>query len=113
MARDPAASDPQATRQDVYCNHVGSYNRKSLGKLLGVIAMRIPEAIGGIMAFNTREENAADLEHESRLYELIDTDTEEDHGSYATLDEARAAAKYDRIRYYAIWRGSVRIEAAV
>jgi hypothetical protein len=44
------------------------------------------------------------------FYEVIDLDTDEQHGSYATLDEARAAVRYDRLKAYAIWRDNVRVE---
>ena len=44
------------------------------------------------------------------FYEVIDLTTDEQHGSYATLDEARAAVRYDRLKAYAIWRDNVRVE---
>ena len=44
------------------------------------------------------------------FYEVIDLATDEQHGSYATLDEARAAVRYDRLKAYAIWRDNVRVE---
>ena len=44
------------------------------------------------------------------FYEVIDLNDDEQHGSYATLDEARAAVRYDRLKAYAIWRDNVRVE---
>ena len=44
------------------------------------------------------------------FYEVFDLNTDEQHGSYATLDEARAAVRYDRLRAYSIWRENVRVE---
>jgi hypothetical protein len=38
-------------------------------------------------------------------YEVIDLDTEESHGIYDTLSEARGCVQFDRLRAYAIWRG--------
>jgi len=36
-------------------------------------------------------------------YHVIDYATSRTHGEYATLDEARAAVRYDRIQAYTIW----------
>ena len=44
------------------------------------------------------------------FYEVFDLDSDEQHGSYATLDEARAAVRYDRLKAYSIWRDNVRVE---
>lgn len=46
------------------------------------------------------------------FYEVFDlnADDEEQHGSYRTLDEARAAVRYDRLTAYSIWRDNVRVE---
>lgn len=46
------------------------------------------------------------------FYEVFDlnSDCDEQHGSYRTLDEARAAVRYDRLKAYAIWRDNVRVE---
>lgn len=46
------------------------------------------------------------------FYEVFDlnSDNDESHGSYRTLDEARAAVRYDRLKAYSIWRDNVRVE---
>lgn len=46
------------------------------------------------------------------FYEVFDlnADNEGQHGSYRTLDEARAAVRYDRLTAYSIWRDNVRVE---
>ena len=44
------------------------------------------------------------------FYEVFDLTTNESHGSYVTLDEARGAVRYDRLKAYAIWRHNVRVE---
>ena len=44
------------------------------------------------------------------FYEVFDLSTDEQHGSYRTLDEARAAVRYDRLTSYSIWRDNVRVE---
>jgi len=36
-------------------------------------------------------------------YEVINLMTDESHGTYATLDEARGCVAYDRLRAYSIW----------
>lgn len=43
-------------------------------------------------------------------YELINLDTDESHGMYATLQEARGAIRYDKLRAYSIWYNDVRVE---
>jgi hypothetical protein len=46
------------------------------------------------------------------FYEVFDlsSDSDDQHGSYRTLDEARAAVRYDRLKAYSIWRDNVRVE---
>jgi hypothetical protein len=44
------------------------------------------------------------------FYEVIDLETDDAHGSYRTLDEARRAVSYDRLEKWAIWRDNVRVE---
>lgn len=44
------------------------------------------------------------------FYEVFDLNTDESHGSYRTLDEARGAVRYDRLKAYDIWRNNVRVE---
>ena len=44
------------------------------------------------------------------VFDLSDPTTDDQHGSYRTLDEARAAVRYDRLRAYSIWRDNVRVE---
>ena len=36
------------------------------------------------------------------IYEVINLDTEESHGQYETLNEARGCVRYDRLRAYQI-----------
>jgi hypothetical protein len=36
-------------------------------------------------------------------YEVINLDTDESHGLYETLEEARGAVRYDKLRAYSIW----------
>jgi hypothetical protein len=43
-------------------------------------------------------------------YEVINLDTDESHGVYETLGEARGCVQFDRLRAYSIWRGDIRIE---
>lgn len=38
-------------------------------------------------------------------YEVINLDTDESHGVYDTLEEARGCVAFDRLRAYSIWRG--------
>jgi hypothetical protein len=47
----------------------------------------------------------------SLAYEVINLTTEESHGEFETLDEARGAVRYDRLHAYSIWCGNVRVEA--
>jgi hypothetical protein len=44
--------------------------------------------------------------HDNR-YEVIDLDTDESHGLYPSLDEARGCVEFDKLRAYQIWRGHV------
>ena len=45
------------------------------------------------------------------MYEVIDLDTEETQGTYETLDEARGAVRFNRLRAYSIWQNeNVRVE---
>jgi hypothetical protein len=43
------------------------------------------------------------------MFDLINLDTDESHGLFATLDEARGAARFDHLRRYQIWLGNSRI----
>lgn len=38
-------------------------------------------------------------------YEVINLDTDESHGVYETLEEARGCVAFDKLRAYSIWRG--------
>jgi hypothetical protein len=38
-------------------------------------------------------------------YEVINLDTEESHGVFETLGEARGCVQFDRLRAYSIWQG--------
>jgi hypothetical protein len=38
-------------------------------------------------------------------YEVINLDTEESHGVYETLEEARGCVQFDKLHAYSIWRG--------
>lgn len=40
-------------------------------------------------------------------YEVINLDTDETHGVYPTIEEARGCVRFDRLRAYQIWRGEV------
>lgn len=44
------------------------------------------------------------------MYEVIDLNSEESHGSFETLDEARGCVRFDRLSAYSIWHNNVRIE---
>jgi hypothetical protein len=54
-----------------------------------------------------------DFGHESgpdMPYTVINLDTDESHGDFETLSEARGCVRYDRLRAYAIWHKNVRVE---
>lgn len=36
-------------------------------------------------------------------YEVINHETDESHGKYETLDEARGAVRYDRLKSWSLW----------
>lgn len=38
-------------------------------------------------------------------YQVINLDTDESHGVYDTLSEARGCVRFDRLRAYSIWQG--------
>ena len=40
-------------------------------------------------------------------YEVIDLDSDESHGVYSSLDQARGCVAFDRLRAYSIWRGPI------
>lgn len=40
-----------------------------------------------------------------KTYEVINLKTDESHGEYETLAEARGCVAYDRLRSYSIWYG--------
>jgi hypothetical protein len=44
------------------------------------------------------------------MYEVINLHTDESHGEYATLDEARGAVRFDRLTAYSIWHNDVRVQ---
>jgi hypothetical protein len=39
------------------------------------------------------------------MYEVINLTTDESHGVYKSLDEARGCVRFDRLGAYSIWRG--------
>lgn len=43
-------------------------------------------------------------------YRVVNLDTDESHGTYNTLAQARGCVRYDKLTAYAIWRGDIRIE---
>lgn len=43
-------------------------------------------------------------------YTVINLDTDEEHGQFETLAEARGCVRFDRLKAYSIWAGSVRVE---
>jgi hypothetical protein len=43
-------------------------------------------------------------------YTVTDLDTDELHGEFDTLAEARGCVRYDKLAAYSIWRGGVRVE---
>jgi len=43
-------------------------------------------------------------------FEVIDLDTQESQGEFDTRDEARACVRFNRLRAYAIWDGTIRVE---
>jgi hypothetical protein len=45
------------------------------------------------------------------MFELIDLDTDETHGTFETLSEARGAVRFDRLKAYAIWHNDRRVES--
>lgn len=48
---------------------------------------------------------------DNNMFELIDLNTDETHGSFETLMEARGAVRFDRLTAYEIWRNDVRVES--
>jgi hypothetical protein len=46
----------------------------------------------------------------AKPFEVFNTETDECHGTYETLDQARGCVKFDRLVAFEIWRGSVRVE---
>lgn len=71
------------------------------------------------MSNNTPKENyepkietVADLfdNHAVSTYEVIDLTTDESHGEYPTLEQARGCVRFDKLRAYSIWHGNVRVE---
>ena len=46
-------------------------------------------------------------------FEVINLATEESHGVYETLTEARGCARYDRLREYSIWHNDSLVEQAI
>jgi hypothetical protein len=43
-------------------------------------------------------------------YEVINLDTDESHGEYDSLEQARGCVRFDRLRAYQIWSGNLRVE---
>jgi hypothetical protein len=43
-------------------------------------------------------------------YEVINLDTDESHGEFPSLEQARGCVKFDKLRAYAIWNNNVRVE---
>lgn len=43
-------------------------------------------------------------------YEVIDLNTDESHGEFDSLAEARGCVAYDRLTNYSIWCGNIRVE---
>ena len=46
---------------------------------------------------------------ERREYLLIDSNSGQQHGTYASLEQAQGAARYDRLSQFEIWRGDVKV----
>ena len=44
------------------------------------------------------------------MYEVINLETGESHGTYETLERARGCVAFDGLTAYQIWRGDIRIE---
>lgn len=45
------------------------------------------------------------------MYEVINLETEESHGEFDTIAEARGCVRYDKLTAYSIWNeGRVRVE---
>lgn len=45
------------------------------------------------------------------MYEVINLKTDQSHGEFATLDEARGCVRFDKLAAYEIWRdGTIRVE---
>lgn len=49
---------------------------------------------------------------QGRPFELVDLHSETSHGRYASLAEARRAARRGHLHAYEIWKGDRRIEQA-
>ena len=47
------------------------------------------------------------MEHK---YEVINLETDESHGDFDTLEEARGCVAFDGLNAYQIWRGHIRVE---
>ncbi|HVH85480.1 MAG TPA: hypothetical protein VM912_02065 [Terriglobales bacterium] len=43
-------------------------------------------------------------------YEVFDLNTDESHGTFETLEQARGCVRFDKLRSYSIWKGNVRVE---
>lgn len=44
-------------------------------------------------------------------YEVFDLVTDDSHGEFETLEEARGAVRYDKLKAYSIWKDNIRVEA--
>ena len=49
-------------------------------------------------------------EAKTMKYEVINLDTDESHGEFDSLSEARGCVIYDQLRAYQIWHGDLRVE---
>ena len=48
--------------------------------------------------------------HGAMVYQVIDLNTDESHGTYPTLEQARGCVAFDRLTAYSIWKDNVRVE---
>lgn len=44
------------------------------------------------------------------MFEVINLSTDESHGEYETLEQARGCVRFDRLRAYSIWSNNIRVE---
>lgn len=74
--------------------------------------VRPSSAHAKLMEGRAREahQRAMDAAHALTPYEVIDLDTDESHGTYETLAEARRRLRFDGLSEYQIWRGDRLVE---